>query len=230
MARFLCITFLVITLCGNQTGSSAGVISQLESTVRVNPGLPTTLWCYIKSDVHFSILWMKIPLNKAPVCIATAQALADGVEMYEQFKDHSRISATWDKNTFNLSFSSVEIIDSATYLCGAYIYKKFFFGKGSKLIIQEYAEATTISNTTADTEEKKRKSQILESLLPALVATNVASIFVIILLCHLLAKKKSGVNSSAGDNNYSSLTSGQKQRRTVKKMASAVTSVLYGAV
>ncbi|XP_035375813.1 uncharacterized protein LOC113584709 isoform X2 [Electrophorus electricus] len=207
MARFLCITFLVITLCGNQTGSSAGVISQLESTVRVNPGLPTTLWCYIKSDVHFSILWMKIPLNKAPVCIATAQALADGVEMYEQFKDHSRISATWDKNTFNLSFSSVEIIDSATYLCGAYIYKKFFFGKGSKLIIQEYAEATTISNTTADTEEKKPKNK----------------------------SGVTGVASSASDNNtdevnYAALTFGHKERRTVQKRANVEPSVIYGAV
>ncbi|XP_076829504.1 uncharacterized protein LOC143475523 [Brachyhypopomus gauderio] len=96
----------------------------------------------------------------------------------------------------------------------------------------------TISLEPTNSDEKKRSSQIFESLVPALAATNVASIFVIILLCHLLAKNKSGVQgeaSIAGDSNtdeinYAALTFGHKQKRTAQKKDNVEPSVLYGAV
>ncbi|XP_076829505.1 uncharacterized protein LOC143475524 [Brachyhypopomus gauderio] len=235
MSGLLYVTFLVITICGNQGGSAAGVISQLESIVRVQTGLSTILQCFVQSDtefMHFSILWMKMSLNKALVCIATAQSHTDGVQMQEQFQNHSRIKVTWNKSTFNLSFSSVEQTDSGTYLCAAYVYKQFYFGNGTELVVQEHTEALDPTNS----DEKKRISQIFESLVPALAATNVASIFVIILLCHLLAKNKSGVprrDSSAGDSktdevNYAAHTYGTQKRRAVEKRASVETSVIYG--
>uniref|UniRef100_A0A8B9HR14 Immunoglobulin V-set domain-containing protein n=1 Tax=Astyanax mexicanus TaxID=7994 RepID=A0A8B9HR14_ASTMX len=76
------------------------------------------------------IFWLKIPLNKPPVCIASTQSLSD-----DGFQNHSRIKASWKKKTFHLSFSSVEQTDMATYICGAFSYDRFFWGNGSKLIV-----------------------------------------------------------------------------------------------
>ncbi|KAL6490436.1 hypothetical protein MHYP_G00007810 [Metynnis hypsauchen] len=118
-------------------------------------------------------------------------------------------------------------------------YKHFFFGNGSKLILEEHANdtsPTTPSSSNRKTEEKNGK--LFEYLGPALAATNVASVFLIVLLIHLLKKKRSGVagevsiasDKKTAEENYASLTFGNKQRRTKQKRTNLDTTVIYGAV
>lgn len=83
---------------------------------------------------------MKVPLDKPPVCIATAKPFVKIVAKCEQFENHPRINITWDQKTLNLSFSSVEQTDVATYICGLFTYEKLFFGNVSKLILEEHAD------------------------------------------------------------------------------------------
>ncbi|XP_076828073.1 uncharacterized protein LOC143474491 [Brachyhypopomus gauderio] len=229
--QLLCLDFLVITQCG----SAVGVILQLESKVRVRAGFPTTLQCHVQIDGLFTIFWIKVPLNRPPVCIASAKPITDGVEMYGQFQNHSRIKVTWNKSDFNLSFSSVEQIDSATYICGQYNFGHLLFANGSTLILENHGDALE-PTTIKDSKQIDEKVQLFsnEFLVPALAATNVASVFLIILLCHCLKKTKSGASgiaSSAGDNdtdevNYAAVTFKHKHSRTVPKK----TCVTYGVV
>uniref|UniRef100_A0A3B1K0S1 Immunoglobulin V-set domain-containing protein n=1 Tax=Astyanax mexicanus TaxID=7994 RepID=A0A3B1K0S1_ASTMX len=85
------------------------------STVKIQPGLSTT-----------------------PVCIATAKSYGDNVDMGEEFDNHSRIKATWNKKSFNLLISAVEQTDVANYVCGILTLGQFVFGNGTKLILHEY--------------------------------------------------------------------------------------------
>ncbi|XP_036451893.1 uncharacterized protein LOC118825415 [Colossoma macropomum] len=235
MTGLLYLTFLVVVQSGHASG---GFISQLDSTVKVQPGHSTSLKCHILLTGHFYLFWIKIPRNKAPVCVATAKSLKDDVAMGEQFENHSRIKGTWNQKTFNLSFSSVEQADVATYICGLFAYEKLFLGNGSKLMLEEHSEAVSPNTTTKDNEKIDGKRLWFQYLVPALATTNVASILFIILLIHLLRKKRSGVTgevSSASDNktdevNYAALTFGNKQRRTVQKRTNVATTVVYGAV
>ncbi|XP_076829703.1 uncharacterized protein LOC143475683 isoform X1 [Brachyhypopomus gauderio] len=224
------LTSLVIAKCG-----SAGVISQLESIVRVQSGFSTTLQCFVLPDGDFSVFWMKIPLNKAPVVIATAKAHKDAVDVYEQFKNHSRITVTWNRVTFNLSFTSVEQTDTATYICGRYEFGRYFFGNGSTLILEEEEDDDDDDN---DDDKEEKHSGLDQILIPALAATNVASIFVISLLFYHLKKTKSGltgVTSSADHDhntdevNYAALTFEHKRKQFVQKKVN-VDPVIYGVV
>uniref|UniRef100_A0A3B1KDJ9 Ig-like domain-containing protein n=1 Tax=Astyanax mexicanus TaxID=7994 RepID=A0A3B1KDJ9_ASTMX len=115
-------------------------VLQPESTVRVKPGYPTSLKCHIRLDGQFCIFWIKIALNEAPVCVATAKAFVDTVDMCEEFKNHSRLKALWNQKTFSLSFSSVEQTDAATYFCVTSHFGQYFFGNGSKLLLEEHAD------------------------------------------------------------------------------------------
>uniref|UniRef100_A0A8B9HHX4 Immunoglobulin V-set domain-containing protein n=1 Tax=Astyanax mexicanus TaxID=7994 RepID=A0A8B9HHX4_ASTMX len=125
MTGFFSLTVLVLTLCEYTCGSASGsFISQLESTVRVQPGLSTSLECHVDQAAgSFTIFWIKIPLNKSAACVATAQTFVD-VEMCDEFKNHSRIKVSWNRKTFNLTFSSVEPTDVAIYMF-SYIYFDF---------------------------------------------------------------------------------------------------------
>ncbi|KAL7876185.1 hypothetical protein AOLI_G00111480 [Acnodon oligacanthus] len=211
--------FLVVahSECGHATGT---FILQADSTMIVQPGLPTSLKCHVLLDGLFSIFWIKICPNEAPVCIATAKAFVDKVAMCKQFENHSRIEVAWKQKTFELSFSSVEHTDLATYFCGTFSYGHFFFGNGTKLILKEHSGG---------------KMQVSEYLVPVLAATNAASILLFMWL--ILKKKRSGVTHEAKDAvdktnevNYAALTFRNKQRRTVPKNTSVDHTVIYGAV
>ena len=106
--------------------------------MKVQHGHSTNLKCHILLTGHFYLFWIKIRHNEAPVCVATAKSLKDDVALGEQFENHSRIKVTWNQKTFNLSFSSVEHTDIATYICGTYNYGQYTFGNGSKLIFEEH--------------------------------------------------------------------------------------------
>ncbi|KAI4883814.1 hypothetical protein NFI96_033226 [Prochilodus magdalenae] len=178
--------------CGLAFGS---FVSQPESTVQVQPGLPTSLGCHVYQIGRFSISWIKMTPNEAPVCVATAKSLVDDVSMCEQFENHSRIKVTWNQTIFTLSFSSVEQTDVGTYFCGMYSYKHVFFGNGSKLILEEHTDDVSPNkavNSDKKKEEKDAKIQLFEYLVPVLAVTNVASILLVILLLHLSKKKRSG--------------------------------------
>ncbi|XP_076829704.1 uncharacterized protein LOC143475683 isoform X2 [Brachyhypopomus gauderio] len=186
------LTSLVIAKCG-----SAGVISQLESIVRVQSGFSTTLQCFVLPDGDFSVFWMKIPLNKAPVVIATAKAHKDAVDVYE--------------------------------------FGRYFFGNGSTLILEEEEDDDDDDN---DDDKEEKHSGLDQILIPALAATNVASIFVISLLFYHLKKTKSGltgVTSSADHDhntdevNYAALTFEHKRKQFVQKKVN-VDPVIYGVV
>ncbi|XP_036451891.1 uncharacterized protein LOC118825413 [Colossoma macropomum] len=234
MNALLYLTFLVMTqsVGGHATET---FILQKDSTVRVQPGLPTSLECHVLLDGLFSIFWMKIPLNEAPVCIATAKAFVDEVAMCKQFVNHSRIKSIWKQKTFNLSFSSVEHTDVATYFCGTFSYGHFFFGKGTKLILEEHAGAVSPNMTIKDNEVTDGKMQVSEYLIPALAATNGASILLFIWL--FLKKNRSGVTHEAKDAddktdevNCAALTFHNKQRRTIQNKTNVDTTVVYRAV
>ncbi|XP_017567883.1 uncharacterized protein LOC108436116 isoform X2 [Pygocentrus nattereri] len=234
MTGLFYLTFLVMVQCGHASG---GLISQLDSTVKVQPGHSINLKCHILLTGHFYLFWIKIPLNEAPVCVATAKSLKNEAALGEQFEHHSRIKVTWNQKTFNLSFSSVEQADVATYVCGLFTYEKLFWGNGSKLMLEELSEVSP--NTTAKDKEKIDGKRLqFEYLVPALATTNVASILFIILLIHLLRKKRSSVTREVGsasdtktdEVNYAALNFGNKERRTVQKRTKVATTVVYGAV
>ncbi|XP_072542989.1 uncharacterized protein [Salminus brasiliensis] len=231
MTGLFFLTFLVVTLCQHATG---GFVSQLEPTVRAHPGLSTSLMCHTHLDGRiFLIFWIKISLDKTPVCVATSQTYSNDVKMCEEFENQSRVEVTWNQKTFNLSFSSVKQTDVATYVCGVHSYGYLFFGSGTKLILDEHVDVspnTTIKDNT--------KINGFPYVIQVLAATNVVSIILIILLCHLLKKKRSGVMgevSRASDNktdevHYAALNLDNKQRRTVQKKTIVNTAVIYGAV
>uniref|UniRef100_A0A3B1IW58 Ig-like domain-containing protein n=1 Tax=Astyanax mexicanus TaxID=7994 RepID=A0A3B1IW58_ASTMX len=119
--------------------SSGGFISQPQSTVKIQPGLSTSLECHIHPDGKmFTTFWIKIPLNKAPVCLATAKSYVDKAIMYEQYKNLSRINVARCRKSFHLSVSAVEQSDAANYVCGMLMNGQFVFGNGTKLILQEH--------------------------------------------------------------------------------------------
>ncbi|XP_037391224.1 uncharacterized protein LOC108436117 isoform X2 [Pygocentrus nattereri] len=222
MVGLLYLPFLIMTYCGHAAGDI--------STVRVQPGVSTSLECHIQLEGSFNVFWIKFPLNKAPVCIATVKTFADDAAMCEQFENHSRIKVTWNKKNFNLTFSSVEQADVAIYFCGTYNYGQHFFGNGSELILEEHVDVSSNIN---------EKKQVFEYLVPALTVTNVASIFLIIWF--LLKKNRSGVTGESKDAsdktdevNYGALTFHDKKRRTVEKRTPrghhVDTTVIYGAV
>uniref|UniRef100_A0A8B9HIC7 Immunoglobulin domain-containing protein n=1 Tax=Astyanax mexicanus TaxID=7994 RepID=A0A8B9HIC7_ASTMX len=121
--------------CGHAFGSS---VLQPESTVKVKPGSHASLECHILLDGPDVIFWMKFSPNNTPVCVATAKAFA--VDMCVEFARQSRIKAIRNQKTFNLSFSSVEQTDAATYFCGMFNYGHVLFGNGSKLVLEEHAD------------------------------------------------------------------------------------------
>ncbi|KAG9274097.1 hypothetical protein AMEX_G10921 [Astyanax mexicanus] len=230
MTGLLYLTFLVVVQCGRDV---EGFLSQPEKTVRVRPGLSTSLECHIQLTVELNLFWIKFPTDSSPLCIATARTFSDDVKMSEQFENQSRIGATIKKNIFYLLFSSVEQTDIATYVCGTHKYNGFFFGNGSKLVFEEntggeYDTAWILTFST-------RKMQVSEYLVPALAATNVASVFIIVFLCHLLKKKRSGRNNcvkmlNTDELNYAALSFGSKQRRSVPRSSNVETTVIYQAV
>ncbi|KAL6490437.1 hypothetical protein MHYP_G00007820 [Metynnis hypsauchen] len=155
--------------------------------------------------------------------------------MCKQFENHSRIKVTWKQKTFNLSFSSVEHTDVATYFCGTFSYGHFFFGNGTKLILVEHAGAVSPNMTIKDNEVTDGKMQVSEYLIPVLAATNVASILLFMWL--ILKKNRSGVTHEAKDEgdktnevNYAALAFHNKQRRTILKKTNVDTTVVYGTV
>ncbi|XP_066537392.1 uncharacterized protein [Hoplias malabaricus] len=116
--------------------------------------------------------------------------------MCEQFQNQSRITATWNKKTLNLTFSSVEPTDVATYYCGSYDFGELIFENGTKLILEEHNEVSP-NTPVKDNEEKDGKMRVSEILVVVLAVTHVAWIFLIIWLCHFLRKKRAGESVEA---------------------------------
>uniref|UniRef100_A0A3B1IMQ0 Immunoglobulin domain-containing protein n=1 Tax=Astyanax mexicanus TaxID=7994 RepID=A0A3B1IMQ0_ASTMX len=188
-------------------------VSQLESTVKVQPGLSTSLDCHAHLDGRIVLIfWLKIPLNKPPVCIASTQSLSDDVKMCKQFKNQSRVEATWNKKTFSLLFSSVEQTDIATYICGVHSYGYLLFGNGTKLILDEVADGEG---------HCMFKTSVLSRYIRELMRLNDETMFNLYLLF---------LKQNTDEINYAALKFGNKQRRTVQKRPDVTTKVIYGTV
>uniref|UniRef100_A0A3B1JXX2 Immunoglobulin domain-containing protein n=1 Tax=Astyanax mexicanus TaxID=7994 RepID=A0A3B1JXX2_ASTMX len=189
MTGLLFLIFLAVFLC---------FVSQLE-TVTVQPGLSTSIECHISPDFPFHVFWIKIPVDSIPV----SQTFVD-VEMCDQFKNHSRIKVSWNRKTFNLTFSSVDPTDVAIYMCGMYSYGDLFFGNGTKLILKEHVDGEY------EISIMEKKKHVIS--------------FILSLSLSLFVKQRTD------EVNYAALNFGNKQRRTVQKRTSVETTVIYGAV
>ncbi|XP_027025271.1 uncharacterized protein LOC113657542 [Tachysurus fulvidraco] len=184
MTQLLYSTFLLLTLCGFVSGYA---ILQPHSSVRIQLGSATTLHCHFHSEGYCALLWLKVPLQGAPVHIANVHSQRCDMKMFGEFRNNSRVRVILNGRNFSLSFLRTEITDVAKYICGIQCYDHIQFGNGSKLIVEETAG---IEPTLPAENEENIKRCIYYYAVPVLSATNVALIVITIALIYRLIKKK----------------------------------------
>uniref|UniRef100_A0A8C9VGL0 Ig-like domain-containing protein n=1 Tax=Scleropages formosus TaxID=113540 RepID=A0A8C9VGL0_SCLFO len=101
-------------------------LSQPPWSHQARPGDEVTLECHVSLEAYAKTFWLKQPPEGRPTCVAVAT-----------FKDHPRLTAKRNSYSFNISFPSLDLSDTATYYCGALAYNRVSFGNGTKLHPEE---------------------------------------------------------------------------------------------
>ncbi|XP_051560529.1 uncharacterized protein LOC127444911 [Myxocyprinus asiaticus] len=210
-------------------------VLQPETAVRVQPGSSTTLQCNTPDDGHFTGFWLKFQNISAPAVVAMAQSNKAEILMGELFQDPSKYRVTWNQPSFNLTFLNVEQTDIAVYFCGTVMYKKMYFGNGTKLMF----ESTHFNGTEAIKEKEDNwREQLFVYVVLILVTITVVSILLNTIQYHILKKIRAGMSQSqrsqeqeTEDVNYAALTFTHKQRKTKQKLRKECEPrVIYGPV
>uniref|UniRef100_A0A8C9S6M0 Ig-like domain-containing protein n=1 Tax=Scleropages formosus TaxID=113540 RepID=A0A8C9S6M0_SCLFO len=121
------------------------IVSQPLLSYRAQSEDEVTLECYVSWETYAEIFWLKQPPEGRPTCVAVATAHLLDVHYCKEFKDHPRLTAKRNSYSFNISFSSLDLSDTATYYCGALAYNRVTFGNGTKLLLEEEKQGNKLN-------------------------------------------------------------------------------------
>ncbi|XP_017575478.1 immunoglobulin kappa light chain-like [Pygocentrus nattereri] len=94
------------------------------------------LSCFSTRDMKTTIVWMKQNPGEKPVQIATSYQHQAGT-FYNGFDHSGRFKTQAGPGSFNLTISSLEPSDTATYYCANIFIYDITFGEGTVLVVKD---------------------------------------------------------------------------------------------
>ncbi|KAL1271794.1 hypothetical protein QQF64_030810 [Cirrhinus molitorella] len=100
----------------------------------VQAGDSVTFTCIFQRDIRTSIVWVRQRAGEKPLVIVSSYQRLE-VKFENDFDKHNRFFVTRDESSFNLSITSTEESDTASYYCVKYSFN-FKFEEGTNLIVR----------------------------------------------------------------------------------------------
>ncbi|KAG7465340.1 hypothetical protein MATL_G00175300 [Megalops atlanticus] len=217
-------------------------ISQSHLSVTAQLGDSVTLECF-KSSRVFTFFWFKKTEVEPPICMAT-ESFPSKITVHGKFQSNPRFHWTSNEHSFNLSISSIEPSDVATYFCAVYHWSTISFANGTSLTLKDP------SNITEHTDTGPETNNLLVPTVFGLGAALAVCVIVIIALifsmhrktrCEHCKRNSTNYNVSSGKLssvrncdaetlNYAALSFSDKKRKNQRKKREMERETVYSDV
>ncbi|XP_050958434.1 uncharacterized protein LOC127159687 isoform X2 [Labeo rohita] len=118
---------------GTCSSDNADIVAQNHLKI-VQAGDSVNFTCIFERDIRTSIVWVRQRVGEKPLPIVSSYQALD-VRFENDFDKTNRFFVTKDYNSFNLSITSTEESDTASFYCVKYSFN-FEFEEGTDLIVK----------------------------------------------------------------------------------------------
>ncbi|KAG7465338.1 hypothetical protein MATL_G00175360 [Megalops atlanticus] len=183
-------------------------VSQPHLLVTAQLGDNVTLECFKPSSFEY-LFWFKKTKEKPPLCMRT-ESYPSKENLHGRFQNNPRFHWTFSEQSFNLSISSIEPSDVATYFCASYHWDLITFGNGTSLTLKGVEDPP--DSTEHSGAEHETNNPLVPTVFGLGAALAVCVIVIVALICTRNKKtrcehcKRNNMNHTVCSGDMSSIT------------------------